>query len=203
MTRVAKPPQQDRGIRRVKRLLDAAAEEILIAGVDGLTMNAVAKRAATAAGSLYQFFPTRTALLAALADRYETSLATLATEVAERLRVERETSIGAAAVSFLQPFIDWYAANPAYHMLLEAMPRILPPEKVSDSQVAAALADTLRPHVAPRALARLDTAAQLMVEVGYAAISAGPRDDATARTMWLTENEKILSIYASSLTDPT
>ncbi len=199
MSQTARTPQQDRGIRRVARLLDAAAAEILLTGVDGLTMNAVAKRAATAAGSLYQFFPARPALLCALAVRYEAALATLSDEVAARLAAKPERSIDATAIAFLRPFIAWYAANPAYLVLVEAIPRALPPEWLSDTTVAAALAASLRPYVPTDALPRLDVAARLMIEVGHAAISAAPTASGPAQRAWLAETEALFVAYARSL----
>lgn len=63
-------PRQSRGQKRVELLLDAAAEVIAESGIDAATAEAIALRARTAKGSLYQFFPNRDAVLAALALRY-------------------------------------------------------------------------------------------------------------------------------------
>jgi len=46
-------PQQDRGQRRVEKILDAAAEVIAEVGVQAATTNAIAARAETSVGSLY------------------------------------------------------------------------------------------------------------------------------------------------------
>ena len=63
-------PRQSRGQKRVELLLDAAADVIAEHGIDAATAEAIAIRARTAKGSLYQFFPNRDAVLAALALRY-------------------------------------------------------------------------------------------------------------------------------------
>ncbi len=63
-------PRQSRGQKRVELLLDAAASVIAEFGLDAATAEAIALRARTAKGSLYQFFPNRDAVLAALALRY-------------------------------------------------------------------------------------------------------------------------------------
>jgi AcrR family transcriptional regulator len=63
-------PRQTRGQQRVALLLDAAAAVIVEQGLEGATAEAIAQRARTAKGSLYQFFPNRDAVLAALALRY-------------------------------------------------------------------------------------------------------------------------------------
>ncbi len=63
-------PRQSRGQKRVELLLDAAAAVIAESGIEAATAEAIALRARTAKGSLYQFFPNRDAVLAALALRY-------------------------------------------------------------------------------------------------------------------------------------
>jgi AcrR family transcriptional regulator len=60
----------ERGQRRIARLLAAAAEEFARVGFDAATTNAIARRAKTSVGSLYQFFPNKEALLAALTEHY-------------------------------------------------------------------------------------------------------------------------------------
>lgn len=63
-------PRQSRGQKRVELLLDAAASVIAELGLEATTAEAIAQRAQTAKGSLYQFFPNRDAVIAALALRY-------------------------------------------------------------------------------------------------------------------------------------
>jgi AcrR family transcriptional regulator len=63
-------PRQPRGEARVTLILDAAAAVIAEQGLHAATAEAIALRARTAKGSLYQFFPNRDAVLAALALRY-------------------------------------------------------------------------------------------------------------------------------------
>jgi len=63
-------PRQSRGQKRVELLLDAAATVIAEQGLEAATAEAIAAQARTAKGSLYQFFPNRDAVLAALALRY-------------------------------------------------------------------------------------------------------------------------------------
>jgi AcrR family transcriptional regulator len=63
-------PKQERGQQRVERILDAAAQEFARVGFEAATTNAIARRARTSVGSLYQFFPNKEAILYALTDRY-------------------------------------------------------------------------------------------------------------------------------------
>jgi AcrR family transcriptional regulator len=63
-------PKQERGERRITRLLEAAAEEFRRVGFEAATTNGIARRAKTSVGSLYQFFPNKEAILAALTEHY-------------------------------------------------------------------------------------------------------------------------------------
>lgn len=70
-------PKTTRGQQRVDLILEAAADLIVEEGVDALTTNAVAKRAQTSIGSLYQFFPNKESIMVALGDRYRCALQTI------------------------------------------------------------------------------------------------------------------------------
>jgi len=60
---------QGRSVARVARMLDACAEIIDDVGYDGLTTSLLAERAEVAIGSVYQFFPDKRAVVAALTRR--------------------------------------------------------------------------------------------------------------------------------------
>lgn len=63
-------PTQARGRERVARILEAAAAEFDERGYDAATTGSIAQRAGVPIGSLYQWFPSKGALLAAIAERY-------------------------------------------------------------------------------------------------------------------------------------
>jgi AcrR family transcriptional regulator len=63
-------PQQDRSKQRVTRILDAAAQLFTEAGYEATTTEAIAARAETSIGSIYQFFPNKRAVFDAVAERY-------------------------------------------------------------------------------------------------------------------------------------
>lgn len=70
----AKAPQRARGIKRVEALLAAAEDIFAERGFGAVSMNAIAQRAGAPIGSLYQFFPSKEAIGAALSERYMWSL---------------------------------------------------------------------------------------------------------------------------------
>lgn len=63
-------PQQKRSQERVERILDAAAQIFDEVGFEAATTHAIASRADTAVGSLYQFFPDKLAIFNALELRH-------------------------------------------------------------------------------------------------------------------------------------
>lgn len=63
-------PQQKRSQKRVERILDAAVEVFDEVGFEAATMNAIASRCNTAIGSIYQFFPDKSAIFNALELRH-------------------------------------------------------------------------------------------------------------------------------------
>lgn len=69
-TRVRRVPQQKRGLRRVAGFLRAAEAVLSEVGYERATMNAIAARANSCIGSLYQFFPNKVAVAEAIREQY-------------------------------------------------------------------------------------------------------------------------------------
>lgn len=69
-TSLRRQPQQKRSQERVERILDAAAIVFDEVGFEAATTQAIAARAKTAVGSLYQFFPDKLAIFNALELRH-------------------------------------------------------------------------------------------------------------------------------------
>jgi AcrR family transcriptional regulator len=80
-------PIQARSRERVARILDAAAFEFAEQGVEASTIEAIAARAETSVGSIYQFYPDKRALYEAVGDKYlEEVRALFAVVVSEEVR---------------------------------------------------------------------------------------------------------------------
>ena len=69
-TSLRRQPQQKRSLERVERILDAAAIVFDEVGFEAATTHAIAAKADTAVGSLYQFFPDKLAIFNALELRH-------------------------------------------------------------------------------------------------------------------------------------
>jgi AcrR family transcriptional regulator len=110
-------PRQERGERRVAQLLDAAAAVIAATGYDAATMCAIAERAEAPIGSLYQFFPNKTAIAHALRTKfggdYEGLLLEMEVE-ASGLSLER------LVARLLKRTISFVEDHPAFLALLDA-----------------------------------------------------------------------------------
>jgi AcrR family transcriptional regulator len=105
-------PRQSRGQKRVELLLDAAATVIAEQGLEAATAEAIALQAKTAKGSLYQFFPNRDAVLAALALRYADEMRTIHERAfpldAHDLPLERLID------RIVKPLAEFHDRNPAF-----------------------------------------------------------------------------------------
>src|SRR5689334_12776867 len=65
-----KSPRQERSKATVDTILDATARVLVQEGYDRASTNKIALRAGVSVGSLYQYFPSKEALVAALIDRH-------------------------------------------------------------------------------------------------------------------------------------
>jgi AcrR family transcriptional regulator len=105
-------PRQSRGQKRVELLLDAAATVIAEQGLGAATAEAIAAKARTAKGSLYQFFPNRDAVLAALALRYADEMRAIHERAfpidAHDLPLERLID------RIVKPLAEFHDRNPAF-----------------------------------------------------------------------------------------
>jgi AcrR family transcriptional regulator len=96
-------PTQARSKERVERILDAAAHVFAEAGFEASTTEAIAARAETSIGSVYQFFPNKDALFGAISARYFARVAALF----ERLMVRAEET---SWQELLDEAVDAFAA---------------------------------------------------------------------------------------------
>ena len=175
-----KAPLQRRSAATVDAIIEAAARILEAKGFDGYTTNAVAACAGVSIGSLYQYFPNRDALTAALIERETRVLlenveraawAPTATEVIEQL-------IDAAVAHQMQ--------RPVLARLIDFEERRLPPgeqnEHVSDV-LHAALMTALKCPDAPRLVNRAEAAHDVLAIVKGMIDWAGERGELNARAL--------------------
>lgn len=164
-------PTQQRSRERVERMLAAATELIAQQGSDALRMSEVAERAGVSIGSLYQFFPDKTAIVGTLVERYnEAGRRCIADGMADVKNAEEMRRAFSALIDiyykiFLaEPVMRdiWFGAQ-ADKALREAQ---LADSRRNGALVAAAL-KRIRPDVDPDAL---ETSAFIAMHLGEEAM---------------------------------
>jgi AcrR family transcriptional regulator len=114
-THLRNPPQQARSAARVELLLDVAEEVFEEVGFDAATTNLVAARAGVPVGTLYRWFPDKTALAEALADRYLEGLL----ELSDQLLTDIDP--GERIGDFLHRVMARFIAETSNHRALPAL----------------------------------------------------------------------------------
>ncbi len=195
-TTLRRAPKQERGQRRIARILNAADVEFARVGFDAATTNNIARRAKTSVGSLYQFFPNKEAILAALAERYLTEIRALhdvvLSDKAAQLPfpafidqlVERLAEFNATHPAFLSVF---YGSPTSPH--LAAAADRLHRECVNGAEACIA---TRLPHIDP---ARRRLHATINVQVVKALLPIAESAGLAGKALVLGEVKKLLMRY--------
>jgi AcrR family transcriptional regulator len=117
-----KRPRQARSKETVDALLEATARVLVKHGFDGLTTNSVASAAGVSIGSLYQYFPNKEALVAALIELHIERMNAMV--LGELARVAT-LPIAQAARRVIELTIRAHAVDPQLHRVLtEQVPRV-------------------------------------------------------------------------------
>jgi AcrR family transcriptional regulator len=117
-----KSASQERSRSTVDALLEATTRILIKEGYDRASTNRIAELAGVSIGSLYQYFPSKEALVAAVVDRHTQELS----EVTRNALVKMAARpIEVAAREFVSVAIDAHRVNPKLHgVLAEQIPRV-------------------------------------------------------------------------------
>ena len=117
-----KRPRQARSRATVETVLQATARVLVKHGFDGLTTNLVAETAGISIGSLYQYFPNKAALVAALIEKHVEDMTSLC--LSELTRTAR-LPMAEAVRGVIEGMIRAHAVEPELHRVLtEQVPRV-------------------------------------------------------------------------------
>jgi len=190
----ARAPQRKRGELRVAALLEAAAAVFAERGYAAATMTEIAARAQAPIGSLYQFFPSKEALGAALMQRY-LALAVAALEAIEA----RAGALPAEALAdaLLRVFADLREERSAAVSMLDAVSglRQTGASTLRTTMLAhlARILKARRPRLGP---ARLNAMAlTVLLQLKAAAAMESYTADAKETTAALRELRTMLALY--------
>ena len=123
-----KKPRQERSQATVDAILDATARVLCSTGYDRASTNRIALAAGVSVGSLYQYFPSKEALVAALAERHTEQMTSL---VKRKLHEVSTMPVDVAVRTMIRSMFDAHAVDPRLHkVLIEQVPRVGKLEKV-------------------------------------------------------------------------
>jgi AcrR family transcriptional regulator len=117
VARRVRVPRQSRAQETVEALLTATKTLLIRGGAEAATTNAIAKLAGVSIGSLYQYFPSREALIAELSRRHVTQVLKLIFGEIEALM---GTSIRVGARRLIRLMLDVHRQDPQLHAAIYA-----------------------------------------------------------------------------------
>ena len=121
-TNPRKLASQERSRFTVDALLEATARILVKEGYDRASTNRIAELAGVSIGSLYQYFPSKEALVAAVIDRHTEQVSRLTRNALVKMAAR---PIEVAAHEFVSVAIDAHRINPKLHgVLSEQIPRV-------------------------------------------------------------------------------
>jgi AcrR family transcriptional regulator len=146
-------PVQQRSRERRERILDIAQSLIEQHRSDALRMSEVAEKAGISIGSLYQYFPDKAALIAALAERFNAVGRACTAEALETVRVDADLS--PALMRVTDEFYAMYLEEPVMRDIWAAtqVDKTLQALEETDGAAHVAMLEAvlarLRPHSDP------------------------------------------------------
>ena len=164
-TRPRKRATQARSQATVDAILKATAHILVAEGYDRASSNKVAARAGVSIGSLYQYFPGKEALVAALLERHLDRMGEVLRAAFPRLAA---APVERAAVEVVRLMVAAHSVDPALHkVFVEQVPRIGKLERVQD--VEREMTGLVRAYLATRrdelVVRDLDLAAYIVVGI--------------------------------------
>ena len=121
-TNPRKSASQERSRSTVDALLEATARILLKEGYDRASTNRIAEVAGVSIGSLYQYFPSKEALVAAVIDRHAQEISQVTRDALIKMAA---SPIEVATREFVSVAIEAHRVNPKLHAVLsEQIPRV-------------------------------------------------------------------------------
>ncbi len=122
LTTARKKPAQERSKATVDAILDATARVLRKEGYDRASTNRIAEAAGVSIGSLYQYFPSKEALTAALIDRHRAEVMEI---FYRRMSESGDLPIKDAIRRIVSAMVDAHSVDPALHRILtEQVPKV-------------------------------------------------------------------------------
>lgn len=168
MIELRKHPRQNRSRAKVEGILAAAADIVSGRGLEAVTTNAVAARAGISIGSLYQYFPGKAALLAALIRDERANLL----EAVERIVCsDAAHSLSNLVDELIEATVAHYLARPALSRTLNLARTQLPPDPEA-AEFSARITVLIAARLDELEIPRPETTAQDILAILHGMINA-------------------------------
>jgi AcrR family transcriptional regulator len=202
-------PRQARSQERVKRILDVAEELFVAEGYMATTTNAIATRAQVPIGSLYQFFPDKSAILQALALRYSKLLHQALFMHDDSMSNERSS-----APLSLPAYMDWminttdqfFRDYPGYRAIFMevqgSVPELETIEEVADRQMIQDLAISLSQRAPGLTATDYEAIAFVLVKAIGTLLWLSLGQEESFRQRIVTETKRFAQTYLQSYFSP-
>ncbi len=160
-----KRPSQARSVATFSSILDASTEIIVERGVQGLNTNLVAERAGVNIGTVYHYFPDKTAILVEL---YRTDLARRLAHLTEKLReVSSAPDLNQWATDVFTLALELRTDHPATAHLrraFRAVPELVELDRTETEELLEFFASRLRMRFTLLSASRARAAARILIE---------------------------------------
>ena len=125
-----KKPVQSRSQATVRVLLEATAQVLVQEGYDRTSTNRVAQVAGVSIGTLYQYFPNKEALVAALVDVHAERMRATFTQMLEDLS---QADLAVAVRTMIRAIMEAHRIEPKLHqVVMEQLPRVGGRERIAE-----------------------------------------------------------------------
>jgi AcrR family transcriptional regulator len=188
-------PVQGRSVARVARMLDTCAEIIDEVGYDGLSTTTLAERAGVAIGSVYQFFPDKRAVVAALTMR---NVEAYVRRLSERMSAGSMSRWIDAVDIALEEYIGMHRHVPGFRTLHFGDVvdlNLLDPERDNNSVIVEHFSALLERYFGLTRDDRLEFALAMAVEMADALVKAAFRYKVDGDERILAEAKQIVRDY--------
>lgn len=195
-------PRQPRGQRRIEAILDAAEGLFAEIGYDAATTNAIAARAQTSIGSLYQFFPNKEAILRALVGRFTAQMRAAFDTALAGVDWSRGVDLDESLDRILDPLLALHARRYRTLAVVLALPRM-----GEAAEAGAALTEEVIARLDERVARRVPAipderrrlGVRVMVETVRALLPLTTTPEGALRADVVTEMKRMLRAYMAEV----
>jgi len=184
-----KAPSRQRGKDRVAALLASAVEVFAEKGFEAATMTEIAAKAGASIGSLYQFFPTKDVLAAALHQANGEALSEMLSDLTAEVAGLRPVEVADRLFAGMARFI---ADHPAFVVLIDRRDPDHAAKEIRRALLRGQVAALLQQTKPPLSPARAEAMAVIILHVMKAAMTITSENDLTNGSAALDELRAML-----------